>query len=113
LETAYKNFIFYGFHGTTIQHIATDAGVNKSVIHYYFRSKERLYNKVVKIVMDIVWDNENEKTADPENHENLFWFIFTELYNNKILFEHSLSEIYPQDFETKTTYLKKRFKLIS
>jgi AcrR family transcriptional regulator len=113
LDAASSIFLLYGFHGTTLQRIAIEAGVNKSVIHYYFRSKERLYFKVVKIVIDLVWDNESEKNADQEIHENLIWFIVTELYNNEILFEHSLREINPHDFETILNYLKKRFNNIS
>jgi AcrR family transcriptional regulator len=42
-NVAYKIFLLFGYHGTTLQQIAMQAGVNKSAVHYYFRSKERLY----------------------------------------------------------------------
>ena len=44
--SARKTFLLYGYHGTTIQKIATGAKVSKTLIHYYFRSKEGLYDKM-------------------------------------------------------------------
>ena len=41
LKAAKKTFLRFGFHGTTLQQIASMAGVNKSMIHYYFRTKEK------------------------------------------------------------------------
>ncbi|MFT5647062.1 MAG: TetR/AcrR family transcriptional regulator [Aureispira sp.] len=45
--TSAKN-IFYqkGLKGARMQEIADDAGVNKAMLHYYFRSKEKLFDKV-------------------------------------------------------------------
>ena len=47
-QAANNIFLLYGYHGTTLHQIAVMAGVNKSAIHYYFRSKEKLYGNVVK-----------------------------------------------------------------
>ena len=60
LKGAYKIFLLFGYHGTTLQQIAMQAGVNKSAVHYYFRSKERLYAKVVKKVLDLYFDTKVE-----------------------------------------------------
>ena len=46
LESAKKVFISHGFDGTTMQQIANEAGINKSLLHYYFRSKEKLFAAV-------------------------------------------------------------------
>jgi TetR/AcrR family transcriptional regulator len=46
LEAAKKVFIRNGFDGTSMQHIANEAGINKSLLHYYFRSKEKLFSTV-------------------------------------------------------------------
>jgi TetR/AcrR family transcriptional regulator len=45
LEAAKKVFILNGFEGTSMQHIANEAGINKS-LHYYFRNKEKLFAAV-------------------------------------------------------------------
>ncbi len=43
LQTAIEVFLEKGWHGTRMQEIADRAGINKAMLHYYFRSKERLY----------------------------------------------------------------------
>lgn len=46
LEAAKKVFINHGFDGTSMQQIANEAGINKSLLHYYFRNKEKLFAAV-------------------------------------------------------------------
>jgi TetR/AcrR family transcriptional regulator len=48
LEAAKKVFILNGFEGTSMQHIANEAGINKSLLHYYFRNKEKLFTAVFR-----------------------------------------------------------------
>ncbi len=43
LNVALRVFLEKGLHGTKMQEIADRAQVNKAMLHYYFRSKERLY----------------------------------------------------------------------
>jgi TetR/AcrR family transcriptional regulator len=47
LNTARKHFIQKGFSATRMQEIADEAGINKALLHYYFRSKEKLYQEIV------------------------------------------------------------------
>jgi len=46
LDAARKVFLENGFDGTTMQQIANEAGINKALLHYYFRSKDRLFEGV-------------------------------------------------------------------
>jgi len=46
LDAAKKVFIAKGFNGTSMQQIATEAGIHKSLLHYYFRSKDKLFTAV-------------------------------------------------------------------
>ena len=48
LEAAKKVFISKGLDGTRMQEIADEAGINKSLLHYYFRSKDRLFEVIFK-----------------------------------------------------------------
>ena len=95
LSAAYKTHLLYGYHGTTLHKIATLAGVNKSVIHYYFRSKDKLYLKVVEKVLDLLLSTSFEINSNREEFERLRWFLLTELYNNKSLFEQTVKELNP------------------
>jgi TetR/AcrR family transcriptional regulator len=45
-EAAFKVFQNKGFTGTRMQEIADEAGINKAMLHYFFRSKEKLFEAV-------------------------------------------------------------------
>jgi len=107
LCSAYDIFLLFGYHGTTIQQIALEAGVNKSAVHYYFRSKERLYVKVVKKVLDLTLNTKVNNNTNRNGFERTTWFLITELYNNKNLFERTLKDLYPDDWDEKSKGLMK------
>lgn len=46
LEAARRVFVEKGFDGARMQEIADEAGINKALLHYYFRSKEKLFETV-------------------------------------------------------------------
>lgn len=46
LEAAKDVFMKYGLYGARMQDIADTAGINKALLHYYFRSKEKLFDAV-------------------------------------------------------------------
>lgn len=48
LAAAEKIFVRDGYDGARMQVIAEAAGINKAMLHYYFRSKERLFEKVLE-----------------------------------------------------------------
>lgn len=48
LKAATEEFANNGFYGARTQSIADAAGVNKAMLHYYFRSKENLYSQVIE-----------------------------------------------------------------
>ena len=48
LEAATKVFNEKGYDGTTVQDIADAANTTKSMVNYYFRSKEKLFGVVFK-----------------------------------------------------------------
>ena len=45
-NAAREVFISRGFEGARMQEIADHAGINKALVHYYFRSKEKLFDAV-------------------------------------------------------------------
>ncbi|MCF8348782.1 MAG: TetR/AcrR family transcriptional regulator [Bacteroidales bacterium] len=46
IEAARKVFILKGMDGARMQEIADEAGINKALLHYYFRSKTKLFDRV-------------------------------------------------------------------
>ena len=51
LAAARSEFVAFGLRGARMQSIADRCGVNKALLHYYFRSKERLYEAVLKDIV--------------------------------------------------------------
>ncbi|HEY3388354.1 MAG TPA: TetR/AcrR family transcriptional regulator [Prolixibacteraceae bacterium] len=47
-DAARRIFVLKGMDGARMQEIADEAGMNKALLHYYFRSKENLFKAVFK-----------------------------------------------------------------
>lgn len=47
LENARQAFIENGFNGTSMSDIAARTGINRTVLHYYFHTKEIMFNAVL------------------------------------------------------------------
>lgn len=54
-EAARQAFIEKGLEGAKMQEIADRAGINKALLHYYFRTKEKLFEAVTKQVIGRVF----------------------------------------------------------
>ncbi len=51
-EAAKRVFIRNGMAGARMQEIADVAGINKAMLHYYYRSKEKLFQTIFKEILD-------------------------------------------------------------
>jgi len=52
LESARKNFLEKGFEGTSINDVANDAKINKSLIYHHFGNKENLWKAVKRCILE-------------------------------------------------------------
>ena len=50
-EAAHEVFTQKGMDGAKMQEIADRAGINKALLHYYYRTKEKLYEAVVRVII--------------------------------------------------------------
>jgi AcrR family transcriptional regulator len=55
LEAAKKVFVTKGMDGARMQEIADEAGINKALLHYYFRSKERLFEAIFSGIIKLAF----------------------------------------------------------
>ncbi len=51
LVSAFQVFVEKGFDNATMQEIAERAGIKRTVLNYYFRSKKLLYHQIAKTLM--------------------------------------------------------------
>ncbi len=107
LQTACDAFLLYGYHGTTLRQIAIEGGINKTLINYYFRSKERLYINVVGCILCHIFNPREGSGKDHTEYEKTAWFLTTELYNNGSLFEKALKVLYPDDWAEKLNQINR------
>jgi TetR/AcrR family transcriptional regulator len=54
LNGALDEFAELGFDGARVDRIAARSGLNKAMIYYYFKSKENLYETIVKNIASII-----------------------------------------------------------
>lgn len=83
-EAAREVFIEKGMAGARMQEIADKAGINKSLLHYYFRSKDKLFNFVFDKIIKQIGSRLNSIIFDGEGVENKVR-AFVDLYTNLLL----------------------------
>ncbi len=100
LETAEKLFLEKGFAMTSTTEIARIAGCNQALVHYYFRTKENLFqsifeNKFRMLISTLPIDNQSNKSFEEKlasiveahfelirSNPKLPFLIFNELITN-------------------------------
>ncbi|MEJ2593889.1 MAG: TetR/AcrR family transcriptional regulator [bacterium] len=56
IAAAKEVFVRKGYDGARMQEIADEAEINKALLHYYFRSKDKLFEKVFEMVFREVFN---------------------------------------------------------
>ena len=108
-DAAMQEFIQNGFDSTRMQAIANRAGINKSLLHYYYTSKELLFKEVLSYVVKdmflrmtniVIEDESLEKRLEKLfsnhmvyliEHPNLPLFLLNEIYRNPELVEQIIT----------------------
>lgn len=111
LDAATKIFIAKGKSGARMQEIADEAGVNKMLLHYYFKNKELLFEEVLKNALTDLYYSVVEISYNANNFkESLKLFIdkhFEYMYKHRdvlgfLLWEVSHSEQNMNEIITQT-----------
>jgi TetR/AcrR family transcriptional regulator len=69
INAATEIFLQKGKDGARMQEIADRAGINKALLHYYFRSKDRLYEKVFETIVDSFFERILDAILETEDAE--------------------------------------------
>lgn len=113
LEAAEKLFLKQGYVKTSIGQIAKLAGCNQALVHYYYRTKDNLFEKIFEEKVGIIVMNILKRGANVSNIEERisqmvgFHFIF--LKQNPMLPQFVLNEI--SSNPTRLDSLVERLKL--
>jgi TetR/AcrR family transcriptional regulator len=75
LETALVEFADKGYEGARVDRIAIEAGVNKALIYYHFKSKEELYVATINYLFGIAAPKKMELPLDMTVREKMLMLI--------------------------------------
>jgi len=56
LDAASKIFCKYGFNSTSLEKIASEAGVTRGAVYWHFKNKAEIYNELVSSVITSVYE---------------------------------------------------------
>lgn len=111
LEAAKTVFMKHGLYGARMQDIADNAGINKALLHYYFRNKEKLFDQVFENALSQYFEQMNvfSDTSVPlierinkyidniidffSEYPQMSMFIIKEISINPDLFRSKVAEI--------------------
>lgn len=107
LLAASKVFTEKGFSGTRTRDIAEEAGINLALLNYYFRTKEKLFEQVMKVKILLLFGQiipivTNEKTSLEEKIDLASVKYFDILTKNPNLPLFVLSEIQKKTSDIKS-----------
>lgn len=119
INAAKEVFIAKGFAGARMQEIADLAGINKAMLHYYFRSKDKLFHKIFEeVIAQQMPSILSTLSSDIPFHERLALFVdqyITMLQHNPYIPMFILSELSKNSGDMMEFFMgtiKPRFSLI-
>lgn len=105
INAAVKVFVQKGKDGARMQEIADSAGVNKMLLHYYFKDKDTLFLEVVKNIVSDLYGSVLEKSLNTLTFQDfLSSFIdrhFDFLNERRESFQFLLWELSRKQFDLK------------
>ena len=118
LLAAAKVFTEKGFSGTRTRDIAEEAGINLALLNYYFRTKEKLFEQVMKVKIILLFGQiipivTNEKTSLEEKIDLASDKYFEILSKNPNLPIFVLSEIQKMTSDVKSILQFEKALIIS
>jgi AcrR family transcriptional regulator len=72
LKAAAEEFVEFGFYGARTRRIADRAKVNKALIHYYYSTKENIYEQVLRRVLFVLLEKLNAIEVEGDDTEKVF-----------------------------------------
>lgn len=81
LAAAEKLFLEKGFKAASTTEIAREAGCNQALVHYYFRTKENLFDKIFYAKFETVMDFIDRSIRDDSNIFNSISSIIDEYFH--------------------------------
>lgn len=109
LEASKRIFQHKGMYGARMQEIADEAGINKALLHYYFRSKDKLFDAVFQDAAKNFFSKIREfMNVDKPLFEKIEYFVeqyLNLLMENTFIPAFIISEVHQNPDRIKNTFL--------
>jgi len=105
IEAATAEFAQFGLAGARIDHIAANAGINKAMIYYHFKSKEDLYQTIIDQQIGSVVEKLIGRFAEGANLEEALR-LASEQYHELLAPEGRFRAIFLHEVAAGATHLK-------
>jgi AcrR family transcriptional regulator len=109
LNAAKTVFIRKGMEGARMQEIADEAGINKALLHYYFRSKQRLFEAIFSNLLTQIFPNITTILLSEKPIEQKIG-LFIEKYIEMLLHNPFLPAFVLKEINRDSTYFANTFK---
>lgn len=114
LAAAREVFHKRGFDGTRMQDIADTAGINKALLHYYFRNKENLFNAVFTEALSTMVGTVSSIFMNPgsleEKLEQFYEYHITFLQQNSYLPWFIINGLYEKPDQIRQLMTRNNFE---
>lgn len=115
ISAAKEIFVIKGLQGARMQEIADKAGINKALLHYYFRSKDKLFDAVFQESIEELFpllSSQFDTSGNFENSiNNIVAFYNNYLKENPFIPQFFFHEIW-QHPEKVATFIKQKTDVI-
>jgi AcrR family transcriptional regulator len=111
LAAAGREFARFGLAGARVDRIAAQAGINKAMLYYYFRSKENLYQAVINQQLSKIRSLAEEIISSEANPEELLMKL-AEVYQSMFENRENMVPIILREIASGGERIKKDLKRI-
>lgn len=120
LDAAQKRFAHYGLIKTTMTEIASDVGLSKASLYYYFADKDSLFRAVVKREQDGFIEEMRKMLLDKDSAHNKFLLYiasrheyFRKVFMNLSQLKMSIENVKPLLGNLMDTFMQSEIDIIS
>ncbi len=112
LQVAQKRFGLYGLEKTSMKEIASDIGISKATLYYYFPDKEHLFKAVVEMEQES-FSQIVEKTFETTDDPTILMRKFVKIRLDYFKTFFNLSRLRFEDFKTMKPMLNDAYEIFN
>ena len=107
IEAAVDEFAESGFAGARVDSIAERGNINKAMIYYYFKSKEKLYERILEDLITWLYGQIREAAAESGEPAERFYSIVGRYLDMLKLMDRRLMRIMMREFASGGEFFRR------